>query len=171
MQWCIIVAALWLSLAAASEGYSSSRRAGFWLRWLLLRKTGSSRAVGFSRCGTWVQQLQFPGSAARAQRLWHTDFVAPWHVGSSQTSNPARVSCIARRILKPNWTTREASWLFFKTRYFLHCHQNFKRSLQGGGGGKDWEFGVSRCRPAYVAWINIKGLLWSTRSYIQHPGT
>ena len=71
-------------------------------------------AKGFSRCGTCVQQLQLPGSRARAQWLWPTDSVAPWHVGSSQTGDPTRVSCIARRILKPSWTTREASWLFLK---------------------------------------------------------
>ena len=71
-------------------------------------------AKGFSRCGTCVQQLQLPGSRARAQWLWPTDSVAPWHVGSSQTGDPTRVSCIARRILKPSWTTREASSLFLK---------------------------------------------------------
>ena len=30
------------------------------------------------------------------------------------------------------------------------------------GGGKDWEFGVSRCKLLYIEWINNKDLLYST---------
>ena len=33
----------------------------------------------------------------------------------------------------------------------------------------DWEFGVSRCQPLYIGWINHKILLYSTGNYIQHP--
>ena len=40
-------------------------------------------------------------------------FVAPRHVGSSQTSNGTGVPCIARQILN-NWTTREALQLGFE---------------------------------------------------------
>ena len=29
----------------------------------------------------------------------------------------------------------------------------------GGGGGKDWELGVSRCKLVYIGWINNKVLL------------
>lgn len=36
----------------------------------------------FSSCGTWVQELQLTVSRVWAQYLWHTDLVAPWHVGS-----------------------------------------------------------------------------------------
>ena len=39
----------------------------------------------------------------------------------------------------------------------------------GGGGGKDWEFGVSRCKLLYRGWINNKVLLYSTGNYIQYP--
>ena len=39
-----------------------------------------------------------------------------------------------------------------------------------GGGGKDWEFGISRCKLAYTGWINNKVLVYSTGSYIQYPG-
>ena len=28
-----------------------------------------------------------------------------------------------------------------------------------GGGGKDWEFGVSRCKLLHIGWINGKVLL------------
>ena len=28
-----------------------------------------------------------------------------------------------------------------------------------GGGGVDWEFGVSRCKQVYIQWINNKVLL------------
>ena len=42
-----------------------------------------------------------------AQYLWHTDLVAPQHVGSSQTRDQTCVPCVDRRILN-YWTTREA---------------------------------------------------------------
>ena len=32
-------------------------------------------------------------------------------------------------------------------------------------GGKDWEFGISRCKLVYREWINNKALLCSTRNY------
>ena len=43
---------------------------------------------------------------------------------------------------------------------------------KGGGegwGGKDWEFGISRCRLLHVGWINNKVLMYSTGNYIQQP--
>ena len=42
---------------------------------------------------------------------------------------------------------------------------------EGVGGGKDWEFGVSRGKPLYIEWINNKVLLYSTGNYIQYPVT
>ena len=33
----------------------------------------------------------------------------------------------------------------------------------------DWEFGISRCKLLYIGWINNKGILYSTRNYIQYP--
>ena len=36
-----------------------------------------------------------------------------------------------------------------------------------GWGGKDWEFGVSRCKLLHVGQINHKALLCSTGNYIQ----
>ena len=39
----------------------------------------------------------------------------------------------------------------------------------GGGGGMDWEFGISRCKLLYIEWINNKVLLYSTGNYIQYP--
>ena len=38
-----------------------------------------------------------------------------------------------------------------------------------GGGGKDWEFGISRCKLVYIRWINNKVLLYSTGNYNQYP--
>ena len=38
-----------------------------------------------------------------------------------------------------------------------------------GGGGKDWEFGISRCKLVCIGWINNKVLLYSTGNYIQYP--
>ena len=39
---------------------------------------------------------------------------------------------------------------------------------EGDEGGKDWEFGVSRYKLLYRAWIN-KVLLYSTGNYVQYP--
>ena len=44
--------------------------------------------------------------------------------------------------------------------------------LQRGGrvwGGRDWEFGISRCKLLCIGWINSKVLLYSTGNYIQYP--
>ena len=51
LRW-VFVAVCWLSLVAASGGYSSLRCAGFSLRWLLLLQSKGSRRAGFSSCGT-----------------------------------------------------------------------------------------------------------------------
>ena len=40
---------------------------------------------------------------------------------------------------------------------------------RGGGGGKDWEFGISRCKLLYIEWIKNKVLLYSTGNHIQYP--
>ena len=37
------------------------------------------------------------------------------------------------------------------------------------GEGKDWEFGISRCKLLYIGWINNKVLLYSTKNYIHYP--
>ena len=37
-----------------------------------------------------------------------------------------------------------------------------------GEGGKDWEFGISRCKLLYTGWINNKILLHSAWNYIQY---
>ena len=39
----------------------------------------------------------------------------------------------------------------------------------GHGGGKDWEFGVSRCQLVYIGWKNNKALLYGTGNCIQYP--
>ena len=40
---------------------------------------------------------------------------------------------------------------------------------KGGGGGMEWEFGISRCKLLYVGWINNKVLLHIAGNYIQYP--
>jgi hypothetical protein len=42
-------------------------------------------------------------------------------------------------------------------------------AIEGSGGGRDWEFGISRCKILYVEWINKKVMLYSTGNYIQYP--
>ena len=39
---------------------------------------------------------------------------------------------------------------------------------EGGGGGMEWEVGISRCKLLYIEWINNKVLLYITENYIQH---
>jgi len=38
-----------------------------------------------------------------------------------------------------------------------------------GGGGKDWKFGISRCKLLYIEWINNKVLLYSMGNYSKYP--
>ena len=40
---------------------------------------------------------------------------------------------------------------------------------EGGGRGKTWKFGISRCKLVYIEWINNKLLLYSTGNCIQYP--
>ena len=41
---------------------------------------------------------------------------------------------------------------------------------QRAEGGKDREFGISRCKLVYIKQINNKVLLYSTGNHIQNPG-
>ena len=52
-----------------------------------------------------------------------------------------------------------------------HRHREQTGGCQGkgGGGGMEWEVGVSRCKLLYIEWINNKVLLYSTENYIQYP--
>uniref|UniRef100_A0AC11EMR1 Vav guanine nucleotide exchange factor 1 n=1 Tax=Ovis aries TaxID=9940 RepID=A0AC11EMR1_SHEEP len=77
----VFVAVRWLSLAAASRGYSSSWCVGFSLRWLLLLQSTGSRHAG------------------------SVVVVAPRHVGISWTRDQTRVPYIGKCILK-RWATR-----------------------------------------------------------------
>ena len=54
-----------------------------------------------------------------------------------------------------------------KFKRFFFFFQNKK--LGRGRGGKDWEFGISRCQLSYVGWINNRVLLDSPGNYIQYP--
>lgn len=38
----------------------------------------------------------------------------------------------------------------------------FVTAKGGGGGAKDWEFGISRCKLLYIEWIKNRVLLYST---------
>ena len=41
--------------------------------------------------------------------------------------------------------------------------------VESGWRELDWEFGINRCKPVYVEWINRKILLYSTGNYVQFP--
>ena len=63
-----------------------------------------------------LQQLWLAGSIAQAHQLWHTNLVAPRHVGSSWTRARTGVPCIGRQILN-HCATREAQ----RYKYLLIC--------------------------------------------------
>ena len=44
-----------------------------------------------------------------------------------------------------------------------------KQNVLGGAGGRDWEFGVSRCKLLYTGWLNNKVLLYTTGNDVQYP--
>ena len=50
-----------------------------------------------------------------------------------------------------------------------HRYREQTCGFQGGGGGRDWEFEVSRCKLLHRKGINTKVLVHSTRDYIQYP--
>ena len=68
LRW-LFVAACGLSLVVASGVYSSSRCAGFSLRWLLLLWSTGSRAAGFSSCGLRALECRLSSCGTRAQLL------------------------------------------------------------------------------------------------------
>ena len=41
---------------------------------------------------------------------------------------------------------------------------------EGGGSGRDREFGVNRCKQLHLEWLNNEVLLYSIEDYIQFPG-
>ena len=49
-----------------------------------------------------------------------------------------------------------------------HGEQTCGCQVGRGGGGKDWEFGISRCKLLHIGWINNKVLLYSTGNYVQY---
>lgn len=68
----------------------------------LLAVPGLCRCTGFS-LGLTVAAVSLGGAGFSLQRLllWPTGLVVPRHVGSSRTSDGARVPCAGRRILHP----------------------------------------------------------------------
>ena len=78
----------------------------------------------FSSCGKWgllssciVWAPHYSGFSccrAQASELWHTDLVAPQHVGSFRTSDGTHVPCIGSQIIN-NWTTSQGPECIFKT--------------------------------------------------------
>ena len=44
-----------------------------------------------------------------------------------------------------------------------------QRTGKEGGEGKNWEFGISRCKLLYTGWINNKVLLYSIGNYAHYP--
>ena len=57
-----------------------------------------------------------------------------------------------------------------KQKQTCRCVENRLVVAKGvwGRGWMDWEFGVSRCKPVCIEWINNKVPLHSTGNYIQY---
>ena len=64
LHW-VFIAALGLSLVAASGGYSLLWCAGFSLQWLLLLRSTGSRCMGFSSCGSRALERRLSSCGAR----------------------------------------------------------------------------------------------------------
>ena len=51
-----------------------------------------------------------------------------------------------------------------------HTHEHGEQACgcqEGqGGSGRDWEFGVSRCKLLHLKWINNEIMLYSSGNYI-----
>ena len=67
--------------------------------------------------------------------------------------------------------THVESKIWYKCNYLQNRLTNIKNRLviakgEGGGRGKDWEFGISSCKLLYIGWINNKVLLYITGNYI-----
>ena len=45
----------------------------------------------------------------------------------------------------------------------------YENLVQWGGGGIDWEFGISKCKLVHRECINNKTLLYNTENYVQYP--
>ena len=78
LHW-VFIAVHWLSLVAASGGYSSLQCVGFSLQWLLLLRSMGSGHKGFSSCGAWAQQLWRVGSVVVVRRLQSAGSVVVAH--------------------------------------------------------------------------------------------
>ena len=51
-----------------------------------------------------------------------------------------------------------------------HREQTFGCQWEAGEGGRDWEFGLSRCQLLHLEWGSSEVLLYSTGNYIQSLG-
>ena len=139
------MAALWLSLAVASEGYSSLRWAGFWLWWLLLQKNRLQPCSGFQSLRHMGSAVAVPGSGAQAQWLWHTDFVAPWRVGSSQTRGPVQPVSPALQggFLNPTGPPGKLPGCFLKLDTFFTAIKILKGLFREAGEGRIGSSGLA----------------------------
>ena len=126
----------------------SGHRVGTWLsNWAYLELSLLSQHTGARSRGP--QQLQHMGSVAaapqlwaQAQRLWCTDCIALWRVGSSQTWGWTRVSCTGSWVL--HWATGEVP----KSKFWPHtcCWPCREAALSHAVGGNiNWHKLYRRC--------------------------
>ena len=85
---------------------------------LSLRRRGPLSSCGAQAPRGGLSCCRVQALGPRAQWLWRTGFVAPWHVGSSQTRDRTHVPCLGRWILN-HWTTREVLHIFLS--FVLEC--------------------------------------------------
>ena len=78
------------------------------LPWIIMRlESGDSSRAHAQENMLWHLPDQIPVPPfTQAQKLWHMDFIALWHVESSRARNWTCVPCTGRWFLN-HWTTRE----------------------------------------------------------------
>ena len=60
-------------------------------------------------------------------------------------------------------------WTYLQSRNRLTDTEDKLVIAKGERGGKDWEFGISRCKLLCIGWISNKVLLHNMGNYIQYP--
>ena len=92
--------------------------------------------------------------------------------GSSQPEDQTRVSRIVGRCFTIRATREDLKydhkWTSRQKQIHRHREQTCSCLRKEDGGGKEWEFGVNRCKRLYMEWINNKALPNSTGNYIQY---
>ena len=100
---------------------------------------------GFQSLRHMGSAVAVPGSGAQAQWLWHTDFVAPWRVGSSQTRGPVQPVSPALQggFLNPTGPPGKLPGCFLKLDTFFTAIKILKGLFREAGEGRIGSSGLA----------------------------